>query len=232
MPEKENPHKGHRQRMLKKYTELGIGCFEDHEILEILLYSAYTRRNTNDIAHDLIKRFGSLNGVLNASYDDLCEVENVGPNAAAMLCFFKDFALRHNVHDNSGVVLDTSEKLRSFCHTLLSKNRIEVAHALFLDDSYTLISEAQISVGVTNRVEFDLKKIVAKALKSQSSHVVLVHNHPGGVTMASATDVAATRRTANALKELGIELVDHIIVNEESSYSMRMARMLPDIWNS
>ncbi len=232
MPEKENPHKGHRQRMLKKYIDHGIDCFEEHEILEILLFSAYTRRNTNDIAHDLIKRFGSLNGVLNASMDDLCEVDNVGPNAAAMLSFFKDVALRQNVRDNSGVVLDSSEKLRQFCHTLLAGNRVEVAHALFLDDSFTLISESQISSGVTNRVEFDLKKIVAKALRNQSTHIVLVHNHPGGVTMASASDVAATRRTANALKELGIELVDHIIVNEESSYSMRAARMLPDIWSN
>lgn len=231
MPEKDNPHKGHRQRMLKKFTEHGIGCFEEHEILEILLFSAYTRRNTNDIAHALIRRFGSLSGVLNASYEDLCEVENVGPNAAAMLLFFRDFALRQSVRDHSGVDLSDSEKLRQFCHSLLSGHRIEVAHALFLDDTYTLISEAQISSGVTNHVEFDLKKIVAKAIQNQCSHIVLVHNHPRGVTIASSADVAATRRMANAFRELGIELVDHIIVNEESAYSMRAARVMPDIWS-
>ncbi len=230
MSEKDNPHKGHRQRMLKKYTEHGIDCFAEHEILEILLYSAYSRRNTNDIAHDLIKRFGSLNGVLNASAEELCEVDNVGPNAAALLCFFKDFALLQGRHDSSGIVLDNSEQLREFCHKLLAGHTVEVAHALFLDGSFTLLCDAQISCGVTTRVEFDLKKIVSKALKNQATHIVLVHNHPGGVAMASATDVAATRRTANALKELGLELVDHIIVNEESAYSMRTARMLPDIW--
>ncbi len=230
MSEKDNPHKGHRQRMLKKYSEYGIDCFEEHEILEILLYSAYSRRNTNDIAHDLINRFGSLSGVLNASAKELCEVDNVGQNAAIMLGFFKDFALRNGTHDHSGIILNNSEHLRNFCHKLLSGHKIEVAHALFLDGSFTLLCDAEISSGVTTRVEFDLKKIVAKALKNQATHIVLVHNHPGGVAMASATDVAATRRTANALKELGLELVDHIIVNEESAYSMRTARMLPDIW--
>ena len=230
MPEKENPHKGHRQRMLKKYTEHGIDCFAEHEVLEILLYSAYTRRNTNDIAHDLIKRFGSLDGVLNAGYDALCEVDNVGPNAAAMICFFKDFAARHSTQDHSGVVLSNSAALRSFCHTLLQGHTVEVAHALFLDSGFTLISESQVSRGVTNRVEFDLKQIVSKAIKNKCDHVVLVHNHPGGVLAASTADVAATRRIANALRELGIELVDHIIVNEESAYSMRTARLLPDIW--
>ena len=230
MPEKDNPHKGHRQRMLKKYTEHGIDCFEEHEILEILLFSAYTRRNTNDIAHDLIKRFGSLEGVLNAGYENLCDVENVGPNAAAMISFFRDFAVRHSTLDHSGVVLNNSTVLRSFCHDLLRGHTIEVAHALYLDSSYTLISESQVSRGVTNKVEFDMKQIVAKAIKNKCDHVVIVHNHPGGVLAASVADVAATRRTANALKELGIELVDHIIVNEESAYSMRAARLLPDIW--
>ena len=47
MAEEKNIHSGHRQRMLKKYLEHGIDCFEEHEILEIFLYTAYSRRNTN-----------------------------------------------------------------------------------------------------------------------------------------------------------------------------------------
>ncbi len=231
MPEKENPHKGHRQRMLKKYLEYGIDCFEEHEILEILLYSAYTRRNTNDIAHELIARFGSLNGVLAASREELCEVENVGENAAALLCFFNDFAKSRSVQDSSGILLDNSEMLRDYCHSLLARQKLEVAHALFLDESFTLLCDCQISCGGSSRVEFDLKKIESTALKNHAANIVLIHNHPGGAALASAADVAATRRTANALKELGLQLIDHIIVNEECSYSMRAAHMLPDIWD-
>ena len=81
----ESIHKGHRQRMLKRYLEHGIDSFEDHELLEIFLFSAYTRRNTNDIAHRLIERFGSLEGVMHADYDALCEVDDVGPTAAGLL---------------------------------------------------------------------------------------------------------------------------------------------------
>ena len=67
----ESIHKGHRQRMLKRYLEHGIDSFEDHELLEIFLFSVYTRRNTNDIAHRLIERFGSLEEVMHVDYDAL-----------------------------------------------------------------------------------------------------------------------------------------------------------------
>ena len=81
---------GHRQRVLKKYLEHGIDCFEDHEILEIFLFTAYPRRNTNDISHQLINRFGSLEGVLKTpGYDEIVEEKNVGVTAAALISFTK-----------------------------------------------------------------------------------------------------------------------------------------------
>ena len=84
MAEEKNIHSGHRQRMLKKYLEHGIDCFEDHEILEIFLFTAYSRRNTNDISHQLINRFGSLEGVLNAGYDEIVEERSPASNAPLM----------------------------------------------------------------------------------------------------------------------------------------------------
>lgn len=230
MSEKENLHKGHRQRMWKKYLEHGIDCFADHEILEMLLYSCYTRRNTNDIAHELIKRFGSLEGVINASYNELCEVENVGPSAAATISFMNDFAKRFHTEDYSGLVLADTESLRAYCTKLLTGCKIEVSHALYLDSRFALITQQRLSRGHTSAVEFDIRTIAERALKFKCSNVVLVHNHPGGVALPSSTDVSTTRRVSNALYNLGIKVVDHIIVVDGDSYSMRRARLLQDIW--
>lgn len=230
MAENENIHKGHRQRMWKKYIEHGIDCFEDHEVLEILLFSAYSRRNTNDIAHELIRRFGSLEGVINAEFNELCEVENVGRAAALSICFMNDFAKRFAREDHSGVILDTSDGLRKFCYNLLHDCEVEVAHALLLDSSMSLIKDCRISRGVATSVDFDLKALAEKAIKSGCSNVVLVHNHPKGTALASSTDVASTRRVASALMNIGINLIDHIIVSKEEACSMRTSGMLPDIW--
>lgn len=102
MADEKNQHAGHRQRMLKRYLEHGIDGFEDHEILEIFLFTAYSRRNTNDISRALIERFGSLEGVLNAGYDQLKEEKNVGDTAAALISFMKDFARKFSGTDLAG----------------------------------------------------------------------------------------------------------------------------------
>lgn len=227
----ENIHKGHRQRMLKKYLEHGIECFEDHEILEIFLYSAYTRRNTNDISHKLIHRFGSLEGVMNAGYEELMDVDDVGNTAAAMISFMKDFAKRCNRDELTGIKLDTSLAMRDFCFNLMRHSPVEEAHVLFLDQTLSLIGESKIANGGSDSVEFDLRFIVSKAIRTQCCNIVLAHCHPHGVLLASSADVSATRRVAQSLSGIGINLIDHIIVNEEDSFSMRTARLLPDIWD-
>ncbi|MGN1339431.1 MAG: RadC family protein [Oscillospiraceae bacterium] len=230
MAEEKHDHSGHRQRMLKRYLEHGIGSFDDEEILEIFLFSAYSRRNTRDISHQLIERFGSLEGVLNADYKELLQEKDVGVTAAALISFMKDFARRYNKADIVGMKLATSDTVRDFCFTLLKDCAVEEAHALFLDQGMNLIAEERISHGGPSSVDFDLRTIVTKAIQTQCCNIILAHSHPGGVLLPSAADVAATRRVSNALQNIGIYLADHIIVNEEGSYSMRTAGMLPDIW--
>ena len=230
MSEEAGIHKGHRQRMLKRYLEHGIDSFEDHELLEIFLFSAYSRRNTNDIAHRLIERFGSLEGVMHADYDALCEVDDVGPTAAGLICFLKDFSRRCCRTDMNGIRLDSTERARSYCFELLRNADSEEAHIVFLDKSLNLIGEACASRGDSGSVELDLRYIVLRAIKTQCSNIIMTHSHPHGVLLPSTADVAETRRIASSLSAIGITMIDHIIVNEEGSYSMRAAKMLPDLW--
>lgn len=230
MAEEKNIHSGHRQRMLKKYLEHGIDCFEDHEILEIFLFTAYSRRNTNDIRHQLINRFGSLEGVLNAGYDEIVEEKNVGVTAAALISFMKDFARKYNRTQLAGMKLSSSESVRKFCYDLLKDSTTEEAHVLFLDQNLNFVGESQISQGSPNSVDLDLHDIVIKSVRTSCTKIILTHSHPHGVLLPSSADIASTRRAASALNSIGIELIDHIIVNEEDSYSMRTAGMLPDIW--
>lgn len=230
MSEEKNLHAGHRQRMLKRYLEHGIDGFAEHEILEIFLFTAYSRRNTNDISHQLIDRFGSLEGVLNADYSELVQEKDVGVTAAALISFMKDFVKRYGKQDMSGIKLSSSESVRDFCYQLLKDSVTEQAHALFLDQTFNLIGESPVSQGDRKAVDFDLRMIVTRAIRTQCCNIVLAHSHPGGVLLPSSADIAATRRVHSSLKSIGINLIDHIIVNDEGSYSMRAAGMLPDLW--
>lgn len=230
MPEKDNVHKGHRQRMWKRYMEQGIDSFEEHELLEMMLYSAYSRRNTNDIAHELIRYFGGISGVLTADFDNLCDVPDVGPSAATQICFIRDMMSKYANTDYRGIILNTSDKTREFCHSLLKGMKVEVAHALFLDSTMALVHQCRLSRGNSTSVEFDLKSIAEKAIRNRCEYVVLIHNHPSGAVLPSSADIATTRRTATTLLNIGITLSDHVIVSENDAYSMRASGHLQDIW--
>lgn len=230
MAEGENQHKGHRQRMLKKFLTYGIECFEEHELLEILLFSVFPRRNTNDIAHELIRRFGSIEGVLAAEFDELCEVENIGPNAAAMLRFYSEFLLKYRSDGNIETDLSDSNVACDYCYKLLRNTSVEVGYALFLDDSLFLLSKLRLAQGIVSNVDFDLKQVVKTAVELKSTKIILVHNHPSGVSAPSMHDVAATRRMWNTLTSIGMTLVDHIVVNYDGASSMRNMQLLPDLW--
>lgn len=213
--------------MLKKYLEHGISTFDEYEILEIFLYTAYSRRNTSDISRQLIDKYGSLSGVLNAGYNELVTEPDVGSTTAALISFVKDLARRYAKEDLSGIKLSTSDSMRDYCYKLLKETITEQSRAIFLDQTMNLIGDIPVS---RNSDGFDQRAIVTHAIKTQCCNIVLAHSHPGGVLLPSASDVAATRRVSLSLKNIGISLMDHIIVNAEGTYSMRAAGVAPDLW--
>lgn len=79
---KENLHKNHRKRLRERYEREGADSLEVHELLELFLFDAIPRVNTNPIAHRLLDRFGDLDGVLNAPYEQLIQVKGIGDSAA------------------------------------------------------------------------------------------------------------------------------------------------------
>lgn len=79
---KKNAHAGHRGRMRARFLSGGLETFEQHEVLELLLFEFIPVVNTNPIGHALIERFGSVKNVLTAPYDELVNVPGIGPKAA------------------------------------------------------------------------------------------------------------------------------------------------------
>jgi len=230
MKEDNTDHSGHRRRMLKRYLEHGVGSFDDVELLEIFLFTAYSRRNTYDISKQLIETFGSLSGVLNADYNELIKVKNIGPTAAALISFVKDFSQKYKKQEMVGISLANSEILCKFCYELMKDCEREEAHVLFLDQKMCLVEETMLFTGSFDEVQIEMRSIVTRAVRNQCYNIVLSHCHPGGMPMPSNTDVSSTRRIAFALRNIGISLADHIIVSDKSSYSMRSAGMIPDFW--
>ena len=230
----DNLHAGHRQRMLKKYREHGIECFAEHEILEILLFLVFSRRNTNNISHMLIEKFGSIKGVLSADHNELTEVENVGDSAATFLCFIGDFIRWLSTHRTKKIPLNTPDKIIEYCEPLFANTTKEMTYILLLDARHDLVSQTRLNVGGPDCTTVHTKSIVRNAVFADSTNIIIVHNHTCGSAAPSIADINATRDLFNIMRTVGINLVDHIIISpdaEEKGYSMRRAEVLKDIWN-
>ena len=212
-------HDGHREKMRRRFLSGGLEHFADHEALELLLYYAIPRRDTNPIAHALMERYGSLSAVLAAPVDDLKKVEGVGESAAVLLKMIPQLTQKARLAETERV-LNSSDRAGTFLLELLAGQTHEVVYVLCLDRKGKLITYKRLGEGGISSAGLDIRKLVECAILSSASAVILAHNHPSGIAVPSREDVQTTYRVEAALEAVEIVLADHIIVSEGDYTSM------------
>ncbi|MEY8385705.1 DNA repair protein RadC [Oscillospiraceae bacterium 38-13] len=206
-------HDFHRERMRRRFRENGLSGFADHEVLELLLYYAIPRRDTNPIAHALLDRFGSLSGVFSAPAELLEQVDGVGENTAAFLRLIPLASARARLAEaERELALDTRERIGGYLLELFSQERNEAVYEICLDRKGKLLACKRLGEGSAAAVNLDIRKLVENALLCSASSVILAHNHPSGIALPSQDDHATTQQAHQALKSIGVQLEDHIIV--------------------
>lgn len=81
----ESVHKGHRERMRKRFITEGAKGFADHELLELLLYYAVPRGDVNPLAHKMLAEFGTLSMLLSSDPADISRRCGVKESTAVLL---------------------------------------------------------------------------------------------------------------------------------------------------
>ena len=213
-------HDGHREKMRRRFQETGLEGFADHEALELLLYYAIPRRDTNELAHRLLTRYGSLSALLQAPIEDLRRVEGVGESAAVLLKLVPAFVYKAQRSAGQETVLNSTEKAGRYLLSCFAGERNEVIYQLCLDRKGKLLARKRLSEGGSAAAELNIRRLVENALLSSASAVILSHNHPSGIALPSREDYTTTRRVQEALATIGVELLDHIIVAEDDYVSL------------
>ena len=214
-------HDGHRDRLRQSYLEHGLMSMNDINALELLLFYAIPRRDTNEIAHRLLDRFGSLDGVFSAPAEELQEVEGIGENAAALLTLIPEIMKKSRGSKARELrQIRSSDDAGAYLLPYFLNERDEVIYLLCLDTKRCVICCAEMGRGVVNSVDTGIRRIVEKALKVRASSVIIAHNHPDGIALPSREDEVFTRALYNALETVGIRLEDHIIAAEDDYTSM------------
>ncbi len=224
----ESIHAGHREKLKKRFLKHGLNSFEPHNVLELLLFYAIPRKDTNETAHRLLNRFGSISAVMDASVEELKKVDGIGENAAVLLKLIPHLSSLYLDDENSkAVLLNTVEKLGDYILPKFIGMTVEGVYLLCMDNRERLIHSEMISTGGTvNASSVTMRTIVEVAVRCQATKVVIAHNHPKGFAIPSESDVTATHAIAHQLQGIGIELKDHIIVSGNDYVSLAQSGML------
>lgn len=214
-------HDGHRERLKETYLENGLDRMNDIQALELLLFYAVARRDTNELAHALLARFGSLDAVFHASVEELREVPGVGSHTAILLTMIPQIMKKSAVSKTGEIhQITSSHDAGRYLVPRFMEEQDEVVLMLCLDNKRSILCCCEMGRGVVNTVNINIRRAVEKALRVKASSVILAHNHPGGLAIPSREDDLVTKNLYNALEIVGIHLEDHIIVADGDYVSM------------
>lgn len=206
---------GHRGRLKERFLTDGLDNFNEINALEILLFYAVPRNDTNPLAHRLLDRFGSFSAVLDADYNDLLEVDGISDHTATFLKLLPE-AARYYQSDKIterkelAALTDIGEFfVRKYVGVVK-----ETVYMLLLDNKRCVISLEKVHEGSVSSAAVSVRKMAETALKKRAAAVVVAHNHPSGLAVPSPDDILVTRNIKSALQTLEIEFIDHFIVAE------------------
>lgn len=214
-------HDGHRDNMRKRFLAAGLDAFADHEALELLLFYAIPRRDTNPIAHALINWYGSLSAVLDAPVEDLQRVAGIGENSAILLKLVPQLYHKACLADAAKeTILNSAERAGAYLLHLFAGVSREILYQLCLDQKGKLLACKRLSEGSVSSAELNVRVMVENAILTHASGVILSHNHPSGIALPSQDDYNTTEQARIALNTVSVTLVDHIIVADGDFVSM------------
>jgi len=210
---KNNHYLGHRSRLKQRFLKFCGEDFQDYELLEMLLFYSIPRKDTKPLAKELLKRFGSIASVLDATYEELMEVEGIGQQTALHIKLIKRLIEEYMREPlQKGKKITSAQLAVEYLKAKMAGLKDEQFRVLFLDNQNKIIKESLIEQGTPSEAIVYPRKIIEEALLVKATGIILVHNHPGGSLEPSANDISLTKKLNSIARELGIRVLDHLII--------------------
>ena len=212
-----NYHAQHRQRVRNRFHSEGLDSFEEHQVLEMLLFYGIPRIDTNEIAHRLVEKFGSFRGVMDAEYEELLEIEGIGEQAATLIKFSAALARRYALSEfPKGTRYTTVESVGKYFVAKFMGEQTEKTYAMLINGKSEMIDCTLITTGTFSENTAAPQAIISAAMKNKAYGVVLAHNHPTGLAIPSASDIEFTAQIDYFCSQVGVCLLEHVVVAENS----------------
>jgi DNA repair protein RadC len=219
---------GHRRRLRERFRKNGSAGMHDYEILELLLTYAIPRKDVKPLAKKLIRRFGGLSGVLDASPEELETILHIGPLSSTLIRLVKEicgaYLAERMTHKD---VLSSPQAVLDFARIKLAGLPHEAFMVIFLNAKNKVLGHKILQEGTVDRAVIYPRRIIEEALARHAAGLILVHNHPSGDSEPSPEDKQLTRAIGEAARTMDLRILDHIIVGKENYCSFVERQLFP-----
>lgn len=223
-------HEGHRDRLKDRFIREGLESFEPHNVLELLLFYSDPRKDTNELAHKLIDRFGSLSEVLNASVKELMKVDGVGKHTAVLLSMMPQLFRVYAEDQAEYGGMATHGQIGEYICSKFTGETVEKVLIVCMDNRFRVLGTECIAEGCVDYAAINVRLMMDTVIRYNATAAIIAHNHPRGFAFPSKEDEETTLKVKQALEIVGVRLIDHIIVSADDYVSMVCSERYRDIF--
>ncbi|MFA5451789.1 MAG: DNA repair protein RadC [Dehalococcoidales bacterium] len=219
--DKKRDKNNHRERLRQRFENGGLSSLADHEIVELLLTLGYPRKDCKPQAHEAIRRFKNLKGVLEAPKEELLKIEGMGERSTIALRLIRDVSQRlvRDTTINSGACYSNPDDVYDFLKVAIASRPKEIFKVLYLDNRNRLLEEKTLFEGTVNRSAVYPREVMEDALRQHATALIFAHNHPSGSLEPSPEDKNLTRTLVFAAIFMQLKILDHLIITQGGYYS-------------
>lgn len=214
MPRQERP----RERLQR----LGPDALSSQELLALIIGRGVAKRSVLDIAHELMRKFGSVHSMSRASIEELSAIKGIGAAKASQIKAAFELAKRQDLEqDIPPYTINNPQTLVKAIRASIQDKAKEHFKLVILNTRNKVTGIIPISVGTLNASLVHPREVFKEAIRGSAASVILVHNHPSDDLEPSEEDIKLTRRMVEAGNIMGIEVLDHIIITRNNYLSLK-----------
>ncbi|WP_425362098.1 RadC family protein [Candidatus Tisiphia endosymbiont of Mystacides longicornis] len=223
----DTPHYiGHRQRLRQRIVTSAENL-ADYELLEMILFSVIPRKDVKPLAKELLTRFGSLADLINTDKEKLLNIKGTNDNLYINFVTMRELTNRmlkqklinQNVISSWSILID-------YLKATMGNMKTEQFRILFLNKKNVLIADEVLSQGTIDQATIYPREIIKRALFNEAGAIILVHNHPSGVSKPSNTDIKLTHKIVETCANVNISVHDHVIIAANEYFSFKSNMLL------
>ena len=208
--------------MKAEFLARGLEGWPDHRVLELLLFYTIPQGDVNDLAHELVERFGSLAGVLDASVEELKKVKGVGDHTAVFLRMLPAVLGRYQgARTRLSAIINSPEEAYAWLEPYFFGARNEMVYVLCLDGKRQVLGVRKVAEGSIEMAEVNTRRIAEEAIGLRAAQIYVAHNHVSNLAIPSQADWLTTDTLRGALRPIGIELIDHLVFVDGDMVSLK-----------